>query len=542
MAVACWGWNAIGQTDVPPGLGDVVALAAGYNHSLALRSNGTVVAWGENSYGQTSVPPGLTGVKAIAAGQYHSLALKTDGTLVGWGTDGYQINPTPVLSGIKAIAAGSFHSLALTHDGRVSGWGLDLNGRTQAPAGMTGVGLIAAGFEHSLVSLTDEFGRPEVLGFGGNTQGQLEARFVTAAAIACGDYHNLVLQSDGTVIAWGSNQFGQSTVPAGLGGVTAITAGVGYSGALKSDGSASLWGLNFFGKTTLPTGLGLLGGITAGGNHALALVSPMPDVAVTYGINRVEDGGSVGFGVSGTGGSDVRTFAILNRGTLPLSGLALTKNGVDAAAFTFTGPATTTLAPGASTAFTVTFSTAAAGNRHAALHLASNDPDESSYDIALNGSTGLTPLEVWRQTWFGSPSNADLGWNENDPDGDLTANFLEFAFGTNPIVHTAAALRYAGALTGGGTLVATGNPTILYQKPGDATEVRGAWVRRKDAAASGLTYTPQASADLTSWITVTSAPAVLASDADYELAAIPLAVLPGGKVPRFFRLDVTIAP
>lgn len=542
MAVASWGWNISGQTDPLPGLGDVVALAAGYNHSLALRSNGTVVAWGENRDGQTHVPAGLANVKAIAAGHYHSLALKTDGSVVGWGLSSYQVNPPPALTGIKAIAGGGYHSLALTHDGHVLGWGLYLNGRTEAPAGLAGVALLAAGLEHSLVSRTDELGRPEVFGFGGDTQGQLAARLVTATAMACGDYHNLVLQPDGTVIAWGANQFGQSTVPAGLSGVTALSAGIGSSAALKSDGTANLWGLNAFGKSTLPAGLGPLGGITAGGWHTLALVSPMPDVAVTYGINRVEDGGTVGFGVSGTSGSDVRTFTVLNRGTLPLTGLALTKNGADAASFSFTPPGTPTLAPGASTTFTVTFSTTAAGNRSAALQLASNDPDEATYDIALNGSTGLTPLEVWRQIWFGLSSNAGEAWNESDPDGDLVANFVEFAFGTDPTVRTPMALRYAGPLTGGGTLLETGSPVILYDNTGNATVARGAWVRRRDAAASSLAYTPQVSADLTAWTSITTPPAVLSSDSVYEVAALPLAALPHGKVPRFFRLIVTVPP
>jgi acyl dehydratase len=43
-----------------------------------------VVAWGDNSYGQTTVPEGLTQVVAIAAGVHHSLALKVDGTVVAW--------------------------------------------------------------------------------------------------------------------------------------------------------------------------------------------------------------------------------------------------------------------------------------------------------------------------------------------------------------------------------------------------------------------------------------------------------------------------
>ena len=50
-------------------------IAAGYAHSLALKSDGTVVAWGRNSQGQSTVPGGLNGVVAIAAGTPHSLAL-----------------------------------------------------------------------------------------------------------------------------------------------------------------------------------------------------------------------------------------------------------------------------------------------------------------------------------------------------------------------------------------------------------------------------------------------------------------------------------
>ena len=77
QTVAAWGNNDSGQTTVPAGLSNVVAIAAGYYHSLALKTDGTVVAWGYNGYGQTNVPAGLSNVVAIAAGGYHSLALKS---------------------------------------------------------------------------------------------------------------------------------------------------------------------------------------------------------------------------------------------------------------------------------------------------------------------------------------------------------------------------------------------------------------------------------------------------------------------------------
>src|SRR5437763_16879008 len=78
------------------GLTEVKAIAAGANHSLALLSNGTVMAWGSNDNGQlgaggttdSEVPEavnGLSGVKAISAGRDDGLALLTNGTHMGWG-------------------------------------------------------------------------------------------------------------------------------------------------------------------------------------------------------------------------------------------------------------------------------------------------------------------------------------------------------------------------------------------------------------------------------------------------------------------------
>ena len=59
--------------------------SAAVNAAPAPRPVGTVVAWGSNSAGESTVPAGLTGVVAVAAGEQHSLALKRDGTVVAWG-------------------------------------------------------------------------------------------------------------------------------------------------------------------------------------------------------------------------------------------------------------------------------------------------------------------------------------------------------------------------------------------------------------------------------------------------------------------------
>jgi alpha-tubulin suppressor-like RCC1 family protein len=56
---------------------------AGYDHCLALRSDGRIAAWGVNSHGQLDVPDGLSNVVALAAGSAYSIALKQDGSSTG---------------------------------------------------------------------------------------------------------------------------------------------------------------------------------------------------------------------------------------------------------------------------------------------------------------------------------------------------------------------------------------------------------------------------------------------------------------------------
>jgi alpha-tubulin suppressor-like RCC1 family protein len=116
--VVAWG----SQTQVPTGLTNVVAIAAGSYHSVALRGGGTVTVWGSNAYDQANVPAGLSNVVAIAAGTIHSLALRADGTVVAWGaggpgTSGHphygQSVPPAEIGPVVAIAVGSLFSLAV---------------------------------------------------------------------------------------------------------------------------------------------------------------------------------------------------------------------------------------------------------------------------------------------------------------------------------------------------------------------------------------------------------------------------------------------
>ena len=140
-----------------PPASNVVAIAAGGNHSLALRADGIVLGWGQNTdaqgiyAGQSDVPWTLSGVVAIAAGEYHSLAIRRDGGIVGWGDDSYgQLDVPTNLPPATAVAAGGTHSLALLADGTAAGWGDNFYGQSGLSRTLTNVVAVAAGNSHSL--------------------------------------------------------------------------------------------------------------------------------------------------------------------------------------------------------------------------------------------------------------------------------------------------------------------------------------------------------------------------------------------------------
>jgi hypothetical protein len=72
--VVGWGGQVVGVA--PAGL--FTQVAAGWYHSLVLKSDGSIVAWGRNVEGQTHVPAPNSSFVAIAAGGDHSLALRAD--------------------------------------------------------------------------------------------------------------------------------------------------------------------------------------------------------------------------------------------------------------------------------------------------------------------------------------------------------------------------------------------------------------------------------------------------------------------------------
>ncbi len=268
-SVVAWGNNSYGQTTVPPGLSNAVAIAQGGDHTIALRDDGTVIGWGGSYPGQATAPLGLSKVAAIAAGEKSSLALCGDGTVVMWG-DPWQAAPAG-LSNVLCIAAGDAHCLALRQGGEVIAWGHDIYGNTNVPVGLDNVTAVVAGGANSAALLAN--GHVVVWGYNGYPATSVPAGATNLVAVAAGYEHMLALQANGTVLGWGYNNYGQATIPAGLTNVVAIAAGLHHSLALKRDGTVVGWGLNDKGQLRIPPTVTNLVSISARRDQSLALAN-----------------------------------------------------------------------------------------------------------------------------------------------------------------------------------------------------------------------------------------------------------------------------
>jgi len=259
--ISMWGGNFYGQGDVPTDLGEVIAISLGEFHTLALLPDGTVRAWGAGTSfepvpdwtnmegGQSMVPAGLSNVVQIAAGVDHSLALKSDGTVAAWGSARLWINAwdplgqsvVPAgLSNVVAVAGGSFHSLALKADGTVVTWGYNTHGQGVTPTGLSNVVEITAGWYHNFARTSD--GTIVAWGAGKENSGIMPyygqaivpSGLSNVACMAGGGFFSLACLSDGTALGWGFDDFGQASGANGLTGVLALAGGYNLGMALQS--------------------------------------------------------------------------------------------------------------------------------------------------------------------------------------------------------------------------------------------------------------------------------------------------------------------
>jgi alpha-tubulin suppressor-like RCC1 family protein len=278
-------------------------VAAGDNHTVVVKRDGSLWAWGFNIYGQLgdgtwankSSPVQIgtdTNGQSVTAGSGHTLALKTDGTLWAWGYnyfgqlgDGtvYNSKNSPVQVGTatnwQSVVAGAYQTLALKTDGTLWAWGFNTYGQLgdgtavnkSSPVQIgttTNWQSVAAGYGHTVAIKNDG----TLWAWGWNPYGQLgdgttgsesspEQIGTTTnwLSVTAGYYHTVALKNDGTLWAWGDNSSGQlgdgsqvnKSSPVQIGTATNwlfVEAGFAHTMAIKRDGTLWAWGYNSYGQ------------------------------------------------------------------------------------------------------------------------------------------------------------------------------------------------------------------------------------------------------------------------------------------------------
>ncbi|MFA5459314.1 MAG: prepilin-type N-terminal cleavage/methylation domain-containing protein [Bacilli bacterium] len=313
-----------------PEIPEFVMVDAGSYFSLALKLDGTVWAWGQNSSGQLgngttedSYLPiqvkghegegYLTDIIQIAAGSAHSVALKRDGTVWTWGNNSYGqlgdgtttnkstpvqvrgVNGEGYLTNITQISART-HTIALTYNGTVISWGNNMSGQLG---------------DGTAINKATPVQVKDLSGTGVLTNIKQVVAGKGYSFMGSEGYHSAALINNGTVLAWGYNGYGQlgnqttesSLIPVetiGLTDVVQITSGQHSLYALKNNGTVWAWGYNIAGSlgdgTTTdrhtpvqvkgPEGEGYLTNIIqikGGYRHTVALKND--DTVWTWGIN-----------------------------------------------------------------------------------------------------------------------------------------------------------------------------------------------------------------------------------------------------------------
>ena len=100
-------------------------VAAGYNHTVGLKADGTVVAVGLNDYEQCNVG-NWTDIIQVAVGIYHTVGLKSDSTVVSVGWNDYGQRNVSGWTDIVQVSGGGLHTVGLKADGAVVAAGFEV--------------------------------------------------------------------------------------------------------------------------------------------------------------------------------------------------------------------------------------------------------------------------------------------------------------------------------------------------------------------------------------------------------------------------------
>lgn len=258
-------------------------ISAGYRVSVALKTDGTVVAAGANDDGQITAANTWTGVARIVQHGYGQeiYAILIDGTAIGAGSDvNGQISGIASWTNLTQITCGGPSSVGfvagLKSDGTVVAAGDNTHGQVTGVSGWTDIIQLAAGFQHILGLKSDG----TVVAAGDNNYSQVSpvTTWTGITQVSAGYLHSVGLQSDGTAVACGYDSDGQVTGVSSTSwaSMTQVAAGQGHSLGLEPDpplGAATVKtaGANTYGE--LDTSWFDIVQVSAGHYYSLGLVS-----------------------------------------------------------------------------------------------------------------------------------------------------------------------------------------------------------------------------------------------------------------------------
>ena len=227
----------------PPSIeGDFTAIAAGFEHACALRTDATVTCWGQNRFGQAEPP--VDRFTRITAGRYHTCGIRTDQTVKCWGA-AWAIGAPPD-GHFTAISAGVGHSCGITTHRTVECWSGNHAGESTPPEGEFVT--IAAGDQYTCGVRIDA----TVVCWGLNDDGQADPPDGQFTEVVTGKWHSCGLGLDSLVTCWGANWHGELLVP--IQGFLTLAAGESHSCGIETNGTVTCWGAGFAGADDPPEG------------------------------------------------------------------------------------------------------------------------------------------------------------------------------------------------------------------------------------------------------------------------------------------------
>ena len=280
---------------------DLVMFAAGDDHVAAMDENRQLYVWGNTRLQQGNFtnemkkgmknPDESWDIIQLEASNQFSAALSSDGTLYLWGNPNladiklrrqYQGN-------IAKVALTSNEYICLLKDGTVAYTGYKDKGSVFAeiPEVLNNTRVVDIASTSSTVAAVTADGKVVVWGNAKNGEKNIPEFSASAKKIYGGRFHYVAWLENGEVLAWGSNKYHQTDVPASLhknGNIKEIFTGNFQNYAVMNDGSVVTWGLKGFLLGTDGLGRDMLTRIVNGGRITMTVGAISVVIAAFIGI------------------------------------------------------------------------------------------------------------------------------------------------------------------------------------------------------------------------------------------------------------------